>query len=490
MTQLSTPPGTPSPAPAEPRRKGVFAIFQPDPPAAHKVTDPAAIAAGYRRYQREILIATMIGYAVFYFVRKNLSIAMPRMEAELGITKASLGMFLTLHGLIYGVSKFVNGYLGDKSNARVFMVTGLLACMLLNVAFAAAPEMLGIHSKAQVTTALLWTFGVIWLLNGWFQGMGFPPCARLLTHWIPPKALATKMSWWNASHSIGAAAVAGLGAILFSETFNLGWEAMFYAPAGIALACAAYLWFTLHDTPESLGLPPVESLDGSTENTPPLPVKDEPPAELIEEELTTQSGYMKKVFTNPYIWIIALANFFVYTVRYAIFDWSPTIFKQAKGFDYSEANWITMTFEVAGIAGMLSAGWITDKVFGGRGARTCLFYMAACTAAVVALWKLPLHSGVQAASIMALAGFFIYGPQALVGIAVANLATKHAAATAVGLTGIFGYLSVVISGWGVGWMATHYGWTTTFAAICWFSALGTILFAMAWLAPAHGYKNQ
>jgi OPA family glycerol-3-phosphate transporter-like MFS transporter/OPA family sugar phosphate sensor protein UhpC-like MFS transporter len=139
---------------------------------------------------------------------------------------------------------------------------------------------------------------------------------------------------------------------------------------------------------------------------------------------------------------------------------------------------------------MLAAGWITDNIFGGRGARTCLFYMAACTAAVFALWKLPLHSGLVAAGLMSLAGFFIYGPQALVGIAVANLATKHAAATAVGLTGLFGYLSGIVSGWGIGKLADLYGWDRAFEGICAFSLFGTILFALAWFAPAHGYTKS
>lgn len=49
--------------------------------------------------------------------------------------------------------------------------------------------------------------GIMWVINGMLQGTGFPPCARLLTHWIPPTELATKMSVWNTSHSIGAGLV-------------------------------------------------------------------------------------------------------------------------------------------------------------------------------------------------------------------------------------------------------------------------------------------
>src|SRR4051794_22938959 len=86
-------------------------------------------------WQTRTIIGTMVGYAMYYFVRKNLSIAMPAMEEELGIGKVQLGIFLTLHGLMYGVSKFVNGFIGDRVNARYFMVIGLVICAVCNIIF-------------------------------------------------------------------------------------------------------------------------------------------------------------------------------------------------------------------------------------------------------------------------------------------------------------------------------------------------------------------
>ena len=99
------------------------------------VAPDAAVAARFRYWQYRTLIATMFGYAAFYFVRKNLSFAMPAMQADLGITKADLGLFLTLHGLLYGVSRFVNGMWADRANARYFMVAGLMLSVCANVFF-------------------------------------------------------------------------------------------------------------------------------------------------------------------------------------------------------------------------------------------------------------------------------------------------------------------------------------------------------------------
>ena len=103
---------------------GLLGIFRPAKPSDTRVTDPDEIAGQYRYWQLRVLMSTIVGYAVFYFVRKNISIAMPFMEAD-GINKSQLGLFLTLHGLLYGVSKFANGYLSDRSSSRAFLTVGL-----------------------------------------------------------------------------------------------------------------------------------------------------------------------------------------------------------------------------------------------------------------------------------------------------------------------------------------------------------------------------
>ncbi|MCX8038322.1 MAG: MFS transporter [Candidatus Sumerlaeia bacterium] len=417
-------------------------------------TDADTIRAQHRYWQNHLLITTIVGYALFYFVRKNLSVAMPAMEEHLGIGKSQLGAFLTLHGLLYGVSKFANGFVGDRVNARWFMPLGLALCAAVNIGF-------GLGSA-------VFTLGLMWTLNGWFQGMGFPPCARILTHWIPPRVLATRMSIWNISHSIGAGAVV----VLCGYLVQRDWRLCFHAPAALALVGAALLWLFLRDTPESMGLPPVEGTGDAA------------------GKRSVGPRWSALVFGNPYIWLFALANFFVYTVRYGILDWGPTFLKQARQVEIATAGWMVAGFEIAGILGMLSAGWLTDRLFGGRGGRTCLVYMGLCTAALVLFWQLPDAPPLVGALLLCAAGFCIYGPQALVGIAVANLATKHAAATAIGLTGLFGYLSTVVSGIGVGTLVTRHGWNAGFLLFIGAALLGALLFALCWPAQRDGYARE
>jgi phosphoglycerate transporter family protein len=434
-------------------------LLKPAPSTPPSVTDPEEVRAQYRYWQNRILISSIIGYALFYFVRKNLSVAMPVMEENLGISKTDLGLFLTMHGLLYGVSKFTNGMIGDRANARWFMVLGLICSAVINVFF-------GLSSAVVA-------FGLFWMLNGWFQGMGFPPCARLMTHWFPPRILATKMSIWNSSHSIGAALVV----VMCGYLAGYDWRLCFFVPAGIALCGAVFLAVSLRDTPESLGLPEVEGT--ATAQT-----ADDKPPQAFRQLL------VELVFSNPYIWLISLANFFVYTVRYGILDWGPTFLKQAKHIDLAHAGWMVAAFEVTGITGMLVSGWITDKVFGGRGTRTCLVYMALCFASLLLFWQLSSDSILVNTVLLCTAGFFIYGPQCLVGIAVANLATKRAAATAVGLTGIFGYASSLLSGVGMGLLVEKHGWDAGFMLLVVAAVIGMLLFAVCWPARADGYRQS
>src|SRR5262249_44352734 len=159
----------------------------PDLPVAEVSAE--ALRTRYRGYRIRQLWTTFAAYAVFYFVRKNIPVALPLMQRDLGYSKAAMGGFLTAHDLVYGVSKFGNGILAERQNARVFLGTGLLLAALANIAF-------GVSSG-------LVALSIFWMLNGWFQGMGFPPCARVLSHWFGTRERGTTWGIWNTSHQIG-----------------------------------------------------------------------------------------------------------------------------------------------------------------------------------------------------------------------------------------------------------------------------------------------
>lgn len=418
-------------------------------------------SASFKYWQTRTIISTIIIYATFYLVRKNLSMAMPDLQADLGITKAQLGLFLTLHGAIYGISKFLSGFAADRLSSRHMLVVALLLCSLCNILF-------GLSSSLLV-------LGIFWVLNGLFQGAGFPPIAHLLTHWIHPKELATKMSWWNTSHSIGA----GLAVIISGYLVSFGWRWCFFVPAGIALFGVVFTWFSIRNSPKSVGLPELGS--NANENN---------QNENNINKPTYKELLVKKVFKNKTIWIISIANFFVYVLRFAVLDWGPTMLKEWKGISLAHAGWMVAAFEVAGLIGIVSAGWITDKFFGSRASRVCMICMVIATLSIFLFWQVTTAPVWLYLFFLIAAGFFIYGAQAMGGIASANIATREVAAVSVGFHGFWGYLSVIVTGWGVGHITDLFGWSYSLGFIFGAGVIGSLIFAMAWGAKSDGYEVE
>lgn len=411
--------------------------------------------------QWRFIICSMIAYMFFYVTRKNLSMAQPEMLAQGVITKEALGVILTVHGVLYGVSRFVNGFWADRLNGRIFMALGLALSAVMNLLFGC--------------TSLTVLFAAFWILNGWTQGMGFPPCAKMLTHWIHPKELATKMSIWNTSHSFGSALALGLCSMLFA--FGRGWRWCFYVPAVLAALAAVFCFFCVKDGPQEDGLPELDLSDvrGTAAGT--------------AARKVTDADRRRLVFRNRVIWLCAFANFFVYVVRFGFLDWGPTFLKEHKGIEVSKGGLMIIAFELAAVVGTVFAGWFTDRVFKGRGIRTCVFCMLFAGLCALGFWYLPDGAPMWQATLLLMGtGFFIYGPQALVGIVAAQQATNDAAAMANGFMGIMGYAATTVSGIGIALISTHFGWNAALLSIGAFALAGMALFMCAWSAKADGYR--
>ena len=449
-----------------------------------------SIKKKYNYWQWKTLIVLMIGYALFYFVRKNFSIVMPALESELGLSKAKLGLFLTLNGVIYGVSRFVNGFFADRMSRKKMMAAGLFLSAVVNILIGLSPQMDGLFNlldaEGKATTGLVVLIGSLWLINGYTQGMGYPPCGSLMAHWIKPSELATKQSIWNSSHSIGAGLVSMLCGTLILQKFSYSaWQWCFFIPAILAIAGSVMLLLTLKDTPASVGLPDPESMDENAPSKADVEVEDPSFTEKVYRRLVS-----KMVFRNPVIWILAITNFCVYVIRFTILDWGSTFLTQDRGLTIQAASTVVAASELAGgIVGTLIAGWATDRFFKSRSQRTCLIGLLGATLCFLLFWLTPKGMNGLAVTCIIMASFFVYMPQALIGIACSNQATKRVAASANGLAGIFGYASTTVSGLMFGYLAEHFGWNSVFEVAIVFGVIGVILFAFIWNAPSDGYSK-
>lgn len=286
----------------------MFAFFRP---AAHQASLPEEkIDSTYRRLRWQIFAGIFIGYAGYYLLRKNFSLAMPYLIDE-GYTRGQLGLAMSAIAIAYGLSKFLMGLVSDRSNPRYFLPFGLLVSAGVMFVFGFAP-----WATSSVTMMFILLF-----INGWAQGMGWPPSGRTMVHWWSQKERGGVVSVWNVAHNVGGGLIGPLF-LLGMGWFN-DWHAAFYVPAAVALAVAVFAFVTMRDTPQSVGLPPIEKYkndypegyDASHEN-----------------EFSAKEIFVKYVLRNKMLWYIAMANVFVYLLRYGVLDWAPTYLKEAKGF--------------------------------------------------------------------------------------------------------------------------------------------------------------
>ena len=440
-----------------------MSIFSPAP---HIERLPEAqIDSTYKRLRKEVFAGTFIGYATFYLIRQNFSLAVPYMIAEYGYAKADLGVVMTVLSVAYGVSKFVMGNASDRSNPKYFSTVGLLLSALVMLLFGTLP---GVMSSIPIMCVLAF-------LNGWFQGMGYPPYAKNMVTWFSRSERGVWWSWWNVSHNLGGGIIAPL-ATLSIYLFGT-WHSIFFFPAIIAIILAILTFVLLKDTPQSCGLPPIEEY------------KHEPVTHTHKEDHTKSTFkeiFFKYILHNKYLWYLAIANIFVYFIRYGVVSWAPTYLTAVKGFTKEGSRWAYFLYEWAGIPGMLVSGYLSDRVFRGRRAPATICFMILVIVAILVYWFNPAGNiFIDNLALIAI-GFLIYGPVMMIGLQAADMVPREATGGATGLTGLLGYL-IGSAGAGafMGLMVDLYGWDGGFVAL-----VSACILSIVFLLLTLGDKRQ
>ncbi|MDG6897669.1 regulatory protein UhpC [Actinobacillus delphinicola] len=393
----------------------------------------------YRYWRWQLMIVSYIGYAVFYFTRKSFNFVMPDMLQDLGLHKADIGIMGTAFYLTYGVSKFISGMLGDRSNPRYFMGIGLMMTGVVNILF-------GMSSS-------VFMFVTLWIINAFFQGWGWPPCAKLLTSWYSRNERGLWWAFWNTSHNVGGALIPILaGAIAMAW----GWRYGMIIPGALAIIIGIVLCLGLRDRPTSMGLPTV----GQWRN-------DEAEKKHESEGIGLSAWEILReyIFKNSIIWILAFSYCCVYIIRTGINDWGNLYLMETHHYDILKANATVSFFEIGGFLGALFAGWGSDKIFKGNRSQMNIIYVFGIIAVALALWIVPTHNYYVMSSLFFLMGFFIFGPQFMIGMAAAEMSHKHAAATATGFVSLFAYGGAAISGYPLSLIIQHFKWHGFFSTL-------------------------
>ncbi len=396
-------------------------------------------AQRYRYWRIHIMVSMYIGYAVFYLTRKNFGYAMPAIITDLGWDKADIGLMGTLFYLTYGISKFISGIVSDRSNPRYFMGLGLIATGIINILFGLSSSIVALS--------------ILWVLNAWFQGWGWPACSKLLTTWYSRSERGGWWSVWNTAHNLGGAMIP---IIVGYTVLHYGWRYSFFIPGVIAVIVGCLLCWRLRDKPTTMGLPSIghwrkDYLEIAHENT---------GKGLSQKQILT-----RYVLSNKYIWLLGLSYILVYIVRTAINDWGNLYLTEQYGYSLITANSALSLFEIGGFLGSLVAGWGSDKIFSGNRGPMILLFSMGIFLSVAALWLMPIASfALQAVCLFAI-GFFVFGPQMLIGMAAAECSHKDSVGAATGFVGLFAYMGAALAGYPLAIITQHFHWTGFFVVI-------------------------
>ncbi len=399
------------------------------------------------QWQKKMFWMMWITYAAFYLGRVNISVAMPGIAEEFGLTKTSLGGILSALFAMYAIGQFINGQLGDKLNSRLIITVGLLSSAILNIFMG-------------LTGGIIGLMVVIWGLNGYFQSMGWGPTVKAMANWFPSNSRGKISGRLGTSYILGGALSWLLAGTIIKY---LNWRATFWIPALIMAVIAIHWYLRARNAPEEIGLPTVEEQEQGIART-----------EVQTDEHIGFRETLKITLSNPYIWFAAFGLFGLNIVRYGFMSWAPTYMFEEQGATISMAAYKAIAFPVAGGLGAILAGWASDKLFHNRRAPVA-FAMLIALAVFCYLYRIvPGDNWIISLVILLFIGFFTFGPHILIVAALpADLGSRKAASSVTGFIDAMGYAGASLTGVGTGFLIDNFSWDAAF----YFWILGALMAA-------------
>lgn len=379
------------------------------------IGDQAAIDATFRKHRLRVMLAITLGYGVIYTCRLALGVVKKPLIDEGVFTPVELGMIGSALYYAYAIGKLTNGFLADHANMKRFLAFSFLMTALCNFAMG-------------LTTAV-WTAVLIWGLNGWFQSFGAPGGVVAMTAWFSNKERGRAYGIWSTAHSIGEGLTfIGVGSVVAW----LGWRYGYFVPALFGLGAAAMMYWLVQDRPRTLGLPTVNDWKGDRYED-----KERP-------DIKSVLGLQLSILKIPAIWVLCLSAATIYVTRYAINSWGILYLQEDRGLSLPMAGTVLMVSTIAGIAGAIAYGFISDKVFGARRPPANLLFAMLEICGLLLFFHGPNTMPVLIAG-MVLFGMGLTGlVTALGGLFAVDIAPKRVAGAAMGVIGIFSYIGAGI----------------------------------------------
>lgn len=416
-------------------------------------------ATGYGYYRTVIFCSMFIGYSLYYFNRKTFAFVMPSVMEEIDLDKDDLGLITSSQTMAYAISKFISGVLSDQISARWLFSIGLFVVGGINVVF----------SWSSTVTV----FSMLWFINGLGQGLGWPPCGKVLRKWFAPSQFGT---WW-AVLSCSMNLAGGLGPLLATILLQYyDWRTILSASGILCAAFSLVCLVFVKNEPKDVGLPSVEAAAKKGCNG------------------ANSESTLREFLLSPYLWVLSLGYLVVFGVKTAATDWGQLFLIQEKGQSALMSSTYMSALEVGGLVGSLAAGLLSDRAVARKGLSThgnprhslLLAMMAGMFVSMylfrvtitaedpqeAPIWAQVLHpisvligqseKEIWILSLGAVFGFCCYGPIALFGVIANESAPSNYCGTSHAIVALMANVGAFLAGLPFSTIAKLHSWSMAF----------------------------
>ncbi|KAA9157912.1 MFS transporter [Amycolatopsis acidicola] len=296
-------------------------------------TKPVTATAAATKVRYRILGLILVVTAINYLDRTILSVAMPSIKEEFGLTGTEQGALLSAFSWAYVVCQIPGGWLLDRYGAKITYGWSILLWSLSTCAIAAARGFAG--------------FLGLRVALGVAEAPSFAGNNKLVTAWFPSKERARATAVYNAGNFVGLALFLPLLAWLVA---SYGWHSIFLL-TGIAGVLVSMLWFRFaKSTPAEH--PKVNDAERA------LTVEDAAP----REKRKATKADLKYLLTKRRMWGMYLAQFCTNGVMWFFLTWFPSYLVEDKGMAFVKAGFLASLPYLAALVGVLFSGALSDRL--------------------------------------------------------------------------------------------------------------------------------
>lgn len=351
------------------------------------------MSKNFRREQWKMLLVTMFCYLFFYTGRHNFGWAAKGMAADLAINYSFVGWisFSMLAGYAFG--QLINGNLADRFNPRIMVPLGALLSVSCNFSI----------SFAESPVVIL----VLWAMNGYFQSMAWAPGSRLITNWWGEEERGKAFGFYTMAAGSSSAVTYLLSIYLLQQ--DMEWRMLFRIPVLFLLAASLVFLVIARGKPSDKGFPDPDHVGGRA-----LPgdAEGETGASVRKEAPDDWKARYRAVFTNRNFLVASLAIGFESMARYGLIIWVPVHYLGSNWQENPHYLWVTFLMPVGMALGAGTFGTISDTLFKGNRVASIRLGMLVSAGIAFLIYITPTANMLAAGTLMLLAGFFVYGPQA------------------------------------------------------------------------------